>query len=135
MAIAHAETQVTWSAANKVAIAGTSNDTSDEVTIADTTVEAMITCMAEHSTTDGGGAGDDVSFYILYSGIDVDQDSSNDSDTTGHAILLGTVELDVEDPAIFSVPIPTAHKKFKIYAENDAGEQVMVAARMVYVTA
>jgi hypothetical protein len=133
MAIAHAEKQVTWSTSDTQDIAGTGNATSDAVTIGDSAVEAMISLKADHATT--AGADDDVDFYILYGGIDVDQDSTDDFDTTGHAILLGTVELDVDDPGVISVSIPTAHKQFKIYADNKAGETVTVSARMVEVTA
>lgn len=117
MAITRSETQVTWSAANSVdvtVIGG--NQTSDVVTLDDTCVGASITLKADNSTTP---ASDDIIyFWWLMSGGDPDGASTDEYDTTGHALLLARLDTSVEDPALLTVSLPHIPKKGKLYADR-----------------
>lgn len=116
MAITRTETQVTWSAANSVSVTAGSNQTSDEVNLDASCVNAQIQMKADNSTTP---ASDDIIyFWLLQTSGDPDGASADEFDTTSHAMLLGALDTSDEDPAGMTVPLPIPQKGFQVYAEG-----------------
>lgn len=116
MAITHVETQVQWSASNSVSVAAGGNQTSDEVNLDDTCVAAQITLKADNSTSPASD--DQIDFWLLQTSGDPDGTGTDEFDTTGHAVKLGRLDTNAEDPAIMTVPLPIPQKGLKIYAEG-----------------
>lgn len=116
MAITRTETQVTWSASNSTSVSSGGNATSDEVNLDATCVAAQIHVKADNSTTPA--ADDQLYLWLLQSGGDPDGGASDEFDTVGHALFLGILDTNDEDPAILSVPLPLPQKGLKLYAEG-----------------
>lgn len=131
MAITHNEVQITWAAANSKAVTTATAAESDVVTMDTTAVDATLHLKASHGATPG--AGDDLQWYIKYTGGDPDGTGADEYDSNNYAQLLAVVELDVDDPALISVPINPAVKAFKLRAYNAAGETITVSATMTEV--
>ncbi len=132
MAVSKSEIQITWGgSALTQSIAASGSATSDNVgsaTIA-STVELTITCKAVHSGTPASG--DTVDFFAIYINGDVDGDSVQDQDTTGHAELIARLNLNTETPAVLTRPVLAGVKDFKLHAVNNAGASVTVSAKML----
>jgi len=127
MAITRTETQVTWSAASSTSVSSGGTATSDEVNLDATCVAAQV-----HLKADNGGtpaSGDTIDFYVLQTGGDPDGASTDEFDTAGHAVFLGSADTNDEDPAILTVPLPIPQKGGKIYASsNAASNSITVSA-------
>ena len=122
MAITRTETQVTWpTAANDADVTAGSTQTSEEFNLDATCIAAQITVKADNNN--GSPATDDqLDIYLLQTSGDPDGTGSDEFDTTGHAVFLGRLDTDVEDPAILTVPLPIPQKGGKIYATGvDSG--------------
>lgn len=133
MALSKSETQVTWSAANSLSVSASSTGTSDAVTIPTVALDGSISLKADHSGTPA--AGNTVEFYALYSNGDPDGASTDEFDTTEQGALLAVLDLNADDPAQTTVPLPTvAAKSLKIYAvNNDTGDAVTVSAACYFI--
>lgn len=117
MAIARTELQVTWSAANSVAL-NTGNSwaaLSDEMTQNTACVQATIQIKADQ-TTGTPSSGDLIDFYVSASLGDPDGAGSNEFDTSSHDIFLGQIDLNSDDPGIMTVNFPVPVLTFKIRA-------------------
>lgn len=124
--LANNEVQVTWSAANSQSIAATGNATSDAFTFSTNGSFAHIQLKAKNDGTPA--AGDTVSFFLLLTCGDPDGDVADEYDTVGHAIPLGTLDTNSEDPALRTVNCPMV-KGGKLYAvNNSAGRAITVSA-------
>jgi hypothetical protein len=129
MAITRAETQVQWSAANSVSVGIGGTQTSDEINLDATCVAAQITVKADNSGTPA--ADDQIDFYLLQTSGDPDGASTDEFDTTGHALFLCRLDTyttgDGEDPAIKTVPLPIPQKGAKLYATGaDSGTSTAI---------
>lgn len=116
MAITRTETQITWSASNSVSVTAGSSQTSDEFNLDATCTNAQIHLKADNSTTPA--ADDQIYFWLLQTGGDPDGTGADEFDTTGHALLLGIVDTNVEDPALKTTPLVIPQKGAKLYAEG-----------------
>lgn len=119
MAITRTETQVTWpTASNTGSVTAGSSVTSEEVNLDATCIAAQISIKADNTTTPA--ADDQIYFWILQTSGDPDGASTDEFDTTGviHAVLLGIVDTNTEDPGIITRQLPLPQKGFKIYAEG-----------------
>lgn len=122
MAIGRTELQVLWSATAyfDLATANSWVQTSDAMTQATATIKALITCKADQ-TTGTPASGDTVDFYAQLSLGDPDGASTAEYDTDGHDIYLGQVDLNTDDPGIFTVEFPAPVLSFKIRVDGSAG--------------
>ena len=118
MAVSKAGQQVTFSSANSLAVSGDSQATSDTIALSSNSVAAQMPLKSDHSGSPLSG--DTVDFYILYSTGDPDGSTSDEFDTSGHALHLAILDLNVEDPAQKTVDIPVSAKSFKIYVDNNS---------------
>jgi hypothetical protein len=119
MGAGQTELQVTWSAANSLALA-TGNSwaaTSDSMTFATTTVAAQIALKADQ-TTGTPASGDYVDWYLRASLGDPDGASTEEYDSAGHDIFLGRTDVNIDDPAIMTVQLPAPLLKCQIRAEG-----------------
>ena len=124
--LANNEVQVTWSAANSLSIAATGNATSDAFTFSTNGSFAHIQLEADNDGTPA--AGDTVSFFLLLTCGDPDGAGADEYDTVNHAIPLGTLDTNSEDPALRTVNCPMV-KGGKLYAvNNSAGRAITVSA-------
>jgi len=127
MAIAVSELQVTWSASDSKAVAGSSSETSDAEAVSSNAIAISFELKADHSTTPG--VDDWVDFYLLPTLGDPDGSGTTEYASAGHGILLAKLDTNIDDPAIvvvFGNFLPMTN--FKIKAENNAGESVTVSA-------
>jgi hypothetical protein len=124
--LANNEIQVTWSAANSQSIAASGNATSDVFTFSTNASFGHIQLKADNDGTPA--AGDTVEFYLLLSCGDPDGAGADEYDTVNHALPLGTLDTNSEDPAIRTVNCPIV-KAGKLYAvNNSAGRAITVSA-------
>ena len=124
--LANNEVQVTWSAANSLSIAAGNNATSDVFTFSTNGSLAHIQLKADNDGTPA--AGDTVDFFLLLTCGDPDGAGADEYDTVNHAIPLGTLDTNSEDPALRTVNCPMV-KGGKLYAvNNSAGRAITVSA-------
>ena len=117
MAITRTETQVTWpTSANSKSVAAGGNETSEEFNLDATCISAQITIKADNSTTPASD--DQIYVWLLQTSGDPDGTGADEFDTTAHAILLGVLDTNDEDPAIMTVGLPIPQKGGKLYAEG-----------------
>lgn len=118
MAITRTETQVTWSAANNVVVAGNGTQTSDTVTLDATCVNAQIHLKAANGGTPV--AADVIYFWLLQTGGDPDGTGSDEFDTTDSstALFLGAINTNAVATGITTVPLPLPQKSLQIYADG-----------------
>ncbi len=116
MAITRAETQVTWSASNSASVSAGGNQTSDEVTLDATCINAQISLKADNSTSP---ASDDIIYFWLeQSSADPDGASTDEFDTAGGRLLLAVLDTNDADPVVTTVPLPLPQEHLKVYAEG-----------------
>ena len=119
MAITRPETQVTWpTAADSKSVTAATQENSEEVNLDATCVKAQIHLKADNNGTPA--AGDTVDFYLLQTGGDPDGAATDEFDTPGHALHLGQIDTNGEDPGIKTVSLPIPQKGAKIRADNNA---------------
>lgn len=124
--LANNEIQITWSAANSLSIAAGNNATSDAFVFSTIGSFAHIQIKADNDGTPA--AGDTVDFFLLLTCGDPDGAGADEYDTVNHAIPLGTLDTDSEDPATRTVNCPMV-KGGKLYAvNNSAGRAITVSA-------
>lgn len=120
------EIQITWSAANSLSIGFGANATSDVFAFSTNGSFAHIQLKADNNGTPAGG--DTVSFFLLLTCGDPDGAGADEYDTVNHAIPLGTLDTDSEDPVLRTVNCPMV-KGGKLYAvNNSAGRAITVSA-------
>ena len=124
--LANNEIQITWAAADDDSIAAAGNSTSDVFAFSTNGSFAHIQLKANN---DGApAAGDTVSFFLLLTCGDPDGAGADEYDTVGHAIPLGTLDTNAEDPALRTVNCPMV-KGGRLYAvNNSAGRAITVSA-------
>ena len=132
MAVSKAGQQVTFSSANSVAVSADSQTTSDAITLSSNGVAAQITLKSAHSGSTSSG--DTVDFYILYSTGDPDGSTTDEFDTSGNALHLAILDLNIEDPAQKTVDIPVSAKSFKIYIDNNSSASSITCSAEIYET-
>ena len=124
--LANNEVQVKWSAADSQSIAATGNATSDVFAFSTNGSFAHIQIKADNEGIPA--AGDTVSFFLLLTCGDPDGAGADEYDTVGHAIPLGTLDTNAEDPALRTVNCPMV-KGGRLYAvNNSAGRAITVSA-------
>jgi len=117
MAITRAETQVKWAGTvDTDSIAAGGSEESLEFNLDATCVAAQISLKADNSTTPA--ADDQIDFWLLQTSGDPDGAGTDEFDTTGHALHLGRIDTNDEDPGILTVNLPIPQKGAKIYAEG-----------------
>ena len=120
------EIQVKWSAADSLSIGSASNAQSDAFVLSVNASFAHIQLKAKNDGTPA--AGDTVEFSMLLACGDPDGSGADEYDTVNHAIPLGTLDTNSEDPAIRTVNCPMV-KGGKLYAKNNsAGRAITVSA-------
>jgi len=124
--LANNEIQITWSAANSVSIAAGNNDTSDVFTFSTNSSFGHIQIKAENDGTPA--AGDTVDFFLLLSCGDPDGAGAAEYDTIGHALPLGTLDTNAEDPALRTVNCPIVLGGMLYAVNNSAGRAITVSA-------
>lgn len=134
MAITRTETQVTWpTAQNSATITGNSgnpvNQLSEEVTLDDTCVSAIITMKADHTATPQ--AGDNVVFYAMATAGDPDGASTDEFPSTEpEGIFLAYLDVGANDPSVVTAVLPP-FKKLKILAVSRVYNNVTVSATIL----
>ncbi len=124
--LANNEIQITWSAANNLSIAFGANVTSDVFAFSTNGSYAHIQLKANN---DGApAAGDTVSFFLLLTCGDPDGAGADEYDTVGHAIPLGTLDTNSEDPALRTVNCPMVLGGRLYAVNNSAGRAITVSA-------
>jgi len=124
--LANNEIQITWAAANSLSIAAANNARSDIFTFSTNSSFGHIQIKADN---DGApAAGDTVDFFLLLTCGDPDGAGADEYDTVGHAIPLGTLDTNAEDPALRTVncPIVLAGRLYAV--NNSAGRAITVSA-------
>ncbi len=127
MAVSENFIDVQWSAASTQAL-NTGNSwaaTSDATDFSATAFAAAVTIKCDQ-TTGTPASGDLVDFYLMRSMGDPDDSSpetgdeypGGDADPSVEGEFLGQVDLNANDPGIFTVDLPLPANKFKIYAEG-----------------
>ncbi len=124
--LANNEIQVTWAAANSVSIPFGNNATSDIFTFSANSSFGHIQLKAKN---DGVvAAGDTVDFFLLLTCGDPDGAGAAEYDTIGHALPLGALDTNAEDPALRTVNCPIVLGG-RVYAvNNSAGRAITVSA-------
>ena len=133
MAVSKAGQQVTFSSANSVLVSADSQTTSDAITLSSNSVAAQITLKSDHTGV-SPSLGDTVDSYILYSTGDPDGSTTDEFDTSGHALHLAILDLNIEDPAQKTVDIPVSAKSFKIYIDNNSSASSITCSAEIYET-
>lgn len=120
------EIQITWAAANDLSIAAAANATSDVFAFSATSSFGHMQIKAKN---DGApAAGDTVDFFLLLTCGDPDGAGAAEYDTIGHAIPLGTLDTNAEDPALRTINCPIVLGG-RVYAvNNSAGRAITVSA-------
>lgn len=117
MAITRQETQVTFTGpANSASVSAGGTQTSLEVNLDATCINAQVELKAKNSTTPA--ADDQIHVRLLQTSGDPDGTGADEFDTTGHALLLAILDTNDEDPAIKTVPLPIPQKGLKLYFEG-----------------
>lgn len=124
--LANNEIQVTWVATDSKSLAAGNNIASDVFTFSTNGSFAHIQLKADN---DGVPAfGDTVSFFLLLTCGDPDGAGANEYDTDNHAISLGTLDTNAEDPAIRTVNCPMVKGGMLYAVNNSAGRAITVSA-------
>lgn len=124
--LANNEIQITWAAAASQSIAAAGNATSDVFTYSTNSSFAHLQLKAKNDGTPA--AGDTVDFFLLLTCGDPDGAGADEYDTVGHAIPLGTLDTNAEDPALRTVNCPIV-KGGRLYAvNNSAGRAITVSS-------
>ena len=120
------EIQVEWTGADSLSIAAANNGTSDAFAFSTKASSGHIQLKADNDGAPAGG--DTIDFFLLLTCGDPDGAVADEYDTVEHAIPLGTLDTNTEDPAIRTVNCPIV-KGGKIYAvNNSAGRAITVSA-------
>lgn len=127
MAITRTETQVTWpTAANSITVqaSGSTNRTSETITLDATCIAAQIHLKADNSS--GTPASDDIIyFWLLQTGGDPDGTGSDEYDDTApvHALLLAAIDTNLANTTgeigVVTVPLPIPQAHCQVYAEGE----------------
>lgn len=120
------EIQILWSTANSLSIAAGANATSDVFAFSANGSFAHIQIKAKNDGTPA--AGDTVDFFLLLTCGDPDGAGADEYDTVGHAIPLGTLDTDAEDPALRTVNCPMVLGGRLYAVNNSAGRAITVSA-------
>lgn len=124
--LANNEIQITWAAANSLSIAAAANATSDVFTFS---TDSSFGHMQIKADNDGApAAGDTVDFFLLLSCGDPDGAGADEYDTVGHALPLGTLDTNAEDPALRTVNCPIVLGGRLYAVNNSAGRAITVSA-------
>lgn len=124
--LANNEIQITWAAANSVSIPFGNNVTSDVFTFSTNSSFGHMQIKADN---DGVvAAGDTVDFFLLLSCGDPDGAGADEYDTVGHALPLGTLNTNSEDPALRTVNCPIVLGGRLYAVNNSAGRAITVSA-------
>lgn len=124
--LANNEIQVTWAAANSVSIPFGNNATSDVFTFSTNSSFGHMQIKADNNGTPA--AGDTVDFFLLLTCGDPDGAGAAEYDTVNHALPLGTLDTNAEDPALRTVNCPIVLGG-RVYAvNNSAGRAITVSA-------
>lgn len=124
--LANNEIQITWAAANSLSIAAAANATSDVFTFSTDSSFGHIQIKADN---DGAvAAGDTVDFFLLLSCGDPDGAGADEYDTVNHALPLGTLDTNAEDPALRTVNCPIVLGGRLYAVNNSAGRAITVSA-------
>ena len=120
------EIQIDWAGDPSVSIPFGNNATSDAFVLSANGSFAHIQIKADNDGAPAGG--DVVDFFLLLTCGDPDGAVADEYDTIGHAIPLGRLDTNVEDPALRTVNCPMV-KGGRLYAENaSAGRAITVSA-------
>ena len=130
MAIARSEIQVIWSTALFLSIAAAGNGTSDAITPSANGIAYQITLKADNGGTPASG--DTVDFFLMRTSGDPDGTATDEYDTAGDALPLGTLDTNSVDPALMTVDIPVAWKGAKLYAVNNSAANSIVVSAAIY---
>lgn len=124
--LANNEIQIEWAGASSLSIAAAANATSDVFTFSTNGSFVHIQLKAKNDGTPA--AGDTVDFFLLLTCGDPDGAGADEYDTVNHAIPLGTLDTNSEDPALRTVNCPMV-KGGRLYAvNNSAGRAITVSA-------
>jgi len=124
--LANNEIQVTWSAANSISIPFGNNVTSDVFTFSVNSSFGHMQIKADNNGTPA--AGDTVDFFLLLTCGDPDGAGAAEYDTVGHALPLGTLDTNAEDPALRTVNCPIVLGGRLYAVNNSAGRAITVSA-------
>lgn len=124
--LANNEIQITWAAANSLSIAAANNATSDVFTFSANSSFGHIQIKAKNDGTPA--AGDRVDFFLLLTCGDPDGAGAAEYDTVGHALPLGTLYTNAEDPALRTVNCPIVLGGRLYAVNNSAGRAITVSA-------
>lgn len=124
--LANNEIQIEWTGASSLSIAAAANATSDAFTFSDNSSFAHIQLKAKNDGTPA--AGDTVDFFLILSCGDPDGAGAAEYDTVGHAIPLGTLDTNAEDPALRTVNCPIVLGGQLYAVNNSAGRAITVSS-------
>lgn len=128
MALAKAQSQITWSTSDTVSVGSSSSDTSDEQSISDDAVAGELTVKADNAGTPASGDVLDVKILYNNGDPDADPDSADEFDTSANARVVRKLDTNSEDPVIVSIPIRISAKSFKVFVENQASSNSITAS-------
>lgn len=120
------EIQITWAAANSLSIAAAGNATSDVFTFSTNSSFGHMQLKAKCDVAPVPG--DTVDFFLLLTCGDPDGAGAAEYDTVGHALPLGTLDTDAEDPALRTVNCPIVLGGRLYAVNNSAGRAITVSA-------
>ena len=127
MAVTHNEVDLTWDTGSATnSLAASTGESSDVLTLNATCVGASITIKADNAGTPASG--DTLDCYARYSCGDPDGDSTDEHDTIGHAVYLGTIDTNSEDPGILTVPLNPNVISLQLYTYNNGASSMTVSA-------
>jgi hypothetical protein len=131
MALTINETQVEWSTSDSVSVTSGSSQTSDEVTVDQTTVVRELKVKADNAGTPTSGDTIEVKILVNAGDIDADPDVTDEFATAANAVVVAVLDTNAEDPVVYgSIPIPYC-KSFKVYMKsNAASNSITVSAQM-----
>jgi hypothetical protein len=128
MALTRANTTlIQWSAADSVTVNdGTTYFTSDAQLFNDTTVAASLSVDANNAGTPQSG--DTVDIFVSWTGGNVDGSAGDDYDTSLHALYLGRLDTNSQDPARKTWSLDVGAKGLKVMAlgNSNAGTRNIV---------
>lgn len=121
--------QIKWGGSNESGISAGSSDTSDIATLSTGVIQATIVLKADNASTPSDG--DTVDFTMRYTVGDPDGSSTDEYTTVEHS---QTVRLDtfLEDPALLLLSIPVPVEGLRIFAQNNAGSNIITVSAQVY---
>ena len=126
MAVASNEIQIKWAAANSKSVAGSASEISDSFTFNASSFQATIILKADNSGAPASG--DTIDYDYLPTSGDPDGSGGDEFATNNHAISLGRIDTNADDPGVMVVTLPVA-KGGKLRATNNsAGAAITVSA-------